>query len=70
MTAPHPDPRRARLYGIVFESETPAGRAFDLALLVAILASVAVVMADSVQSISARFSGLVFSVKCLFVRRS
>ena len=66
MTAPHPDPRRARLYGIVFESETPAGRAFDLALLVAILASVAVVMADSVQSISARFGAALIAIEWVF----
>ena len=38
---------RLRAYTIIFEAETRAGRLFDLALLAAILASVAVVMLDS-----------------------
>lgn len=46
---------RARLYQIVFESDTPEGRAFDVALLVAILASVLAVMLESVPSIDARY---------------
>lgn len=35
---------RERLRVVVFEAETPAGKAFDVALLVAIVASVSVVM--------------------------
>src|SRR6059058_2146833 len=46
---------RLRLYEIVFESETTAGRAFDQALVVAIVLSVAVVVADSVPSLQDRF---------------
>lgn len=42
---------RLKLYNIIFEAETPAGRRFDLALLVLILLSVAVVFADSVQEL-------------------
>jgi Ion transport protein. len=45
---------RARFHEIIFESDTPAGRAFDLLLLVAIVASVFVVMLESVASIRAR----------------
>jgi voltage-gated potassium channel len=45
---------RLRLYTIIFEADTRAGRLFDLVLIAAILASVAVVILDSVQSISAR----------------
>ena len=37
------------LYRIVFESDTAAGRGFDLALLVTILLSVGVVMLDSME---------------------
>jgi voltage-gated potassium channel len=44
---------RLRLYTIIFEADTKAGHAFDLALIGAILASVAVVVADSVESIHA-----------------
>lgn len=42
---------RLQLYTIIFEADTRAGRAFDLALIVAILASVAVVMLDSIASV-------------------
>jgi voltage-gated potassium channel len=31
---------RARLHEVIFEADTPAGRAFDVVLLVAILVSV------------------------------
>ena len=43
---------RHRLYFIIFESDTPAGRAFDVALILAIVASVLVVMMDSIPTIS------------------
>jgi voltage-gated potassium channel len=42
---------RRRLFVIIFESDTRAGRAFDVALLLLILLSVTVVMLDSVASI-------------------
>ncbi|MEO8389412.1 ion transporter [Polaromonas sp.] len=42
---------RLRLYTIIFEADTRAGRLFDKALIVLILVSIAVVMADSVQAI-------------------
>ena len=40
---------RLRMYEVIYESETPAGRAFDKIIVTAILVSVAVVIADSVQ---------------------
>jgi voltage-gated potassium channel len=40
---------RGRLHEIVFESDTWAGKAFDVGLLIAILASVLAVMLDSVS---------------------
>jgi len=45
---------RRRLFVIIFEADTPAGRAFDLSLLVLILASVTVVMVDSLDLASPR----------------
>jgi voltage-gated potassium channel len=45
---------RLKLYTIIFESDTPAGVLFDKALLVAIVASVIVVMFDSVSAYSGR----------------
>ncbi|MEM1203611.1 MAG: ion transporter [Acidobacteriota bacterium] len=46
-------PWRARLHEIIFEADTPIGKAFDLALLWCILLSVAAVMLESVASIRA-----------------
>jgi len=47
---------RARLYVVVFEADTPAGKAFDVALMVAIVAGVVAVMLESVPSIRANHS--------------
>ena len=49
---------RLRAYTIIFESDTSAGRLFDVLLMLTILASVVVVILDSVQSITARYSTL------------
>jgi voltage-gated potassium channel len=46
---------RLRLYTIIFEADTRAGRTFDVALLLVIIASVAVVIADSIASVHARW---------------
>lgn len=43
---------RLKLYTIIFEADTAAGRLFDKILIAVILASVAVVVADSVQGIA------------------
>jgi voltage-gated potassium channel len=60
----HPAPAREdlrdRLYIIIFEAETPAGRWFDIALLVLIVISVVLVSLESVASIRAGF-GTLFS---------
>lgn len=41
------------VYRIIFETDTTAGKTFDLWLIVAIIVSVIIVMLDSVQSVSA-----------------
>ncbi|MGI4780042.1 MAG: ion transporter [Janthinobacterium lividum] len=46
---------RLRLYAVIFESETRAGRIFDLSLIAVILFSVMVVVFDSVPWIHARW---------------
>jgi voltage-gated potassium channel len=45
---------RERARVVIFEADTPAGKAFDVALLVAILSSVVAVMLESVATIRAR----------------
>ncbi len=49
---------KRRLFIIIFESDTPAGKAFDVALLIAIFLSVIVVMLESVHSIAAAHGSL------------
>ncbi len=53
---------RLRLHEIVYESDTLAGRLFDFGLVAAILASVLVIMLESVRSIEANWH---FELKAL-----
>jgi voltage-gated potassium channel len=46
---------KQRLHQVIFGHETPAGKAFDVALIIAILASVAAVMIDSIRWIRAAY---------------
>lgn len=48
---------RERAHEIIFEAETPAGKAFDLTLMVAIVVSVVAVMLESVGSVRERYGG-------------
>jgi len=54
------------LHVIILEADTPMGKAFDIMLLLAILASVLVVMLDSVASISTKFASLFFYLEWMF----
>ena len=45
-----PQPWRRRMHEVIFESETPAGRAFDKVIVTAILLSVGVVIVESVHA--------------------
>lgn len=47
--------RQQKLYTIIFESDTRAGKLFDILLILAILASVLVVMLDSVASVNINY---------------
>jgi voltage-gated potassium channel len=57
---------RLWLYTVIFEADTPAGRAFDVALIGAIVLSVAVVIADSVESIHRAQGGLLTAMEWAF----
>jgi voltage-gated potassium channel len=57
---------REKIYQIVFESDTRAGRAFDIALLVLILASVLTVMLESVASINQRYGALFLRLEVFY----
>lgn len=57
---------REWLYTVIFESDTRAGRAFDLALIAAILLSVTVVVLDSVRPIALRHGRLLDALEWFF----
>jgi len=55
-----------KLHGIIYESNTPAGKAFDIGLLIAIFTSIIVVMLDSVVSIHAQYGQLFSTLEWIF----
>ncbi|MCA9248422.1 MAG: ion transporter [Planctomycetales bacterium] len=59
---------RERWYEIIFEADTPAGKLFDVVLLIAIVLSVLVVMLESVKSIGedARFGRWLIAAEWFF----
>src|SRR6185503_19555647 len=57
---------RRRLFEVVFESDTHAGKLFDIVLIIAILLSVAAVLADSVASITSRHERLLDTLEWVF----
>ena len=61
---------RRKLYRIIFEADTPAGRTFDIMLLMLILSSVVVVSLESVVSLQRQylsiFQGLEWGFTVLF----
>ena len=64
-TADQPAWKR-RLYTIIFESDTPPGKAFDVGLLLAIGLSVTVVMLESVKPIQAAHGALLRTLEWIF----
>jgi voltage-gated potassium channel len=52
------DSWRDKLYVVVFQTDTPAGRRFDKCLLVIILTSLLVVMVDSIESVHREYARL------------
>lgn len=56
---------RLRMYEVIFEADTPAGKIFDILLLVSILISVAAVLLESVETFRLRYSGLLRTIEWL-----
>jgi hypothetical protein len=57
---------RLRLYTVIFEADTRAGRLFDQCLIVVILVSVAAVVIDSVQGLGDDYSSAFSAMEWLF----
>jgi voltage-gated potassium channel len=57
---------RQALYVVIFRHDTRAGRAFDIALMLAIAASVGVVLLDSVAGVRARHGRALYAAEWVF----
>jgi voltage-gated potassium channel len=57
---------KRKLYDIIFKADTPAGKAFDVALLIAILLSVGIVLIESVEQYSRAFTKLFIYAEWVF----
>lgn len=54
---------RDKIHEVIYESATPAGKAFDVILLFLIVVSIVIVMLDSVQSIHAKYGQYFYAVE-------
>jgi voltage-gated potassium channel len=57
---------RHKLFEIIFEADTSAGKWFDVILIVCILLSVMVVMLDSISTVNAKYGGLLYGFEWFF----
>src|SRR5687768_2922175 len=55
-----------RLHELIYESETTAGKAFDITLLACIVVSIIIVMLDSVEVLHRRYGDLFFGIEWFF----
>jgi voltage-gated potassium channel len=56
-------PWRSKLFTVIFESDTPAGRLFDMVLLALILVSLFVVMIQSVPTLAPEHDNLLYQIE-------
>ncbi|WP_281245973.1 ion transporter [Oceanisphaera psychrotolerans] len=59
-------PDKDMLYTVIFGTETPAGRRFDIALIVTILLSIAVLLLDSIGSVRAQYGDVLYGLEWFF----
>ena len=57
---------RHRLHEIIFEADTPAGKLFDICLIICIVLSIIVVMLDSIAAVRQQQGQLLYSLEWLF----
>lgn len=55
-----------QLHEVIYESEKPAGKLFDIVLLAFILLSITVVMLDSVKSLNSRYGDIFYALEWFF----
>ena len=59
-------PWQLKLHQVIYESNTPAGKAFDVSLLVLIVASIFVVMLDSIESMHQKWGDVFWTLEWIF----
>ena len=57
---------RQKLFEIIFEADTPAGKWFDIVLIISILLSVVIVMLDSIGSVRGKYGQLLYAFEWFF----
>lgn len=57
---------RSALHEVIFEADTPAGKVFDVLLIVSILASVVAVMLDSMGAVRQEYGRLLYLTEWVF----
>ena len=57
---------QTKLYIIIFESNTFSGKAFDLGLIVTILASILVMMLESISNVQIKYHHTLISLEWIF----
>lgn len=60
------NPSKEKLHEVIFEADTKAGKLFDVILLIVILASVIVVILESVESYQERFGTFFLALEWVF----
>lgn len=59
-------PLQESIHEIIFEADTPTGKLFDVILLIAIIASLLVVMLESVEVLNLKYHNLFFVLEWIF----
>jgi voltage-gated potassium channel len=57
---------RSRLHNTIYESNTTAGKVFDVTLLILIVSSIVVVMLDSINSYHSRYGRIFYKMEWIF----
>ena len=59
-------PWRTRLHNTIYESNTTAGKAFDITLLLLIISSILVVMLDSIEGYHNKYGKIFYTIEWIF----
>ncbi len=60
------NPRKEKIHEIIFEADTPKGKAFDIFLMVMIVASILVVMLESIKELQEKYHAIFYFLEWIF----